>query len=120
MICDICEERNKRGREGNAWKEERMGWIDALGRIIGWIVGAGDISDVNLADVIGFSKKLVNSPENTISLGVMVSAIPPSFDNSSVVTYLVPWVVCQSGQSDQALYFPPSMIAMLTPELALE
>jgi len=59
-------------------------WVDASGRLVGWVFLAGDISRVDGA--FSILKDGVNTPEDGVCLSVSAATFPPSFDHSFVVS----------------------------------
>jgi hypothetical protein len=85
-ISDIYEEGNEAGRQGRAQKEEGRRGEDTSGRCIGRVVTASDISGVYFMQAIGLKEEVVNSPKDSVGFRIVVSVVPPAFNNAGNVT----------------------------------
>jgi len=72
--------------KGDGRKEEGRGRVDSSRRVICGIVFTGNVTGLDLVNVICLKEEGVNASEYVVGFSVAMSAIPPTLNDSSVVT----------------------------------
>jgi hypothetical protein len=85
-VDDVNEEQDKRGREGETWKEEVPVGEDTPGGSVSWVCSTRYVFGVDVKDTRGFREEGMNSFEYIVGLVVAMMAVPPAFNDACVVS----------------------------------
>jgi len=98
LRVEVCDEVEEFCGDGYVGQQMCRRWIDSSGRLVSWVVLAGDVPHVDCA-FLG-SQDGVKVAEDGVRLPVSAASFPPAFDDSFIVPINLEVSITAAGCDD--------------------